>query len=127
MQKSKMKLKLSKQSTRKKKYNHILCNKMQNTENSQSLKPDLKKETLERISEVQKINTNGIEDSNSSMETTKGNSKLHFEITQTSLRKNTARSFKNEKHNILFLFGNILRIVVCTVILITFIYNLLSV
>ena len=127
MQKSKMKLKLSKQSTRKKKYNHILCNKMQNTENSQSLKPDLKKETLERISEVQKINTNGIEDSNSSMETTKGNSKLHFEITQTSLRKNTARSFKNEKHNILFLFGNILRIVVCTLILITFVYNLLSI
>ena len=126
MQKSKMKLKLSKQSTKKKKFNHILCNKMQNTENSQSLKPDLKKETLRRISEVQKINTNGIEDSNSSMETTKGNSKLHFEITQTSLRKNTARSFKNEKHNILFLFGNILRIVVCTVILITFIYNLLS-
>ena len=122
-----MKLKLSKQSTRKKKYNHILCNKMQNTENSQSLKPDLKKETLERISEVQKINTNGIEDSNSSMETTKGNSKLHFEITQTSLRKNTARSFKNEKHNILFLFGNILRIVVCTLILITFVYNLLSI
>jgi len=100
---------------------------MQNTENSQSLKPDLKKETLRRISEVQKINTNGIEDSNSSMETTKGNSKLHFEITQTSLRKNTARSFKNEKHNILFLFGNILRIVVCTVILITFVYNLLSI
>ena len=127
MQKSKMKLKLSKQSTKKKKYNHILCNKMQNTENSQSLKPDLKKETLRRISEVQKINTNGIEDSNSSMETTKGNSKLHFEITQTSLRKNTARSFKNEKHNILFLFGNILRIVVCTVILITFVYNLLSI
>ena len=122
-----MKLKLSKQSNRKKKYNHILCNKMQNTENSQSLKPDLKKETLRRISEVQKINTNGIEDSNSSMETTKGNSKLHFEITQTSLRKNTARSFKNEKHNILFLFGNILRIVVCTVILITFVYNLLSI
>ena len=122
-----MKLKLSKQSTRKKKYNHILCNKMQNTENSQSLKPDLKKETLRRISEVQKINTNGIEDSNSSMETTKGNSKLHFEITQTSLRKNTARSFKNEKHNILFLFGNIFRIVVCTVILITFVYNLLSI
>ena len=122
-----MKLKLSKQSTRKKKYNHILCNKMQNTENSQSLKPDLKKETLRRISEVQKINTNGIEDSNSSMETTKGNSKLHFEITQPSLRKNTARSFKNEKHNILFLFGNILRIVVCTVILITFVYNLLSI
>ena len=122
-----MKLKLSKQSTRKKKYNHILCNKMQNTENSQSLKPDLKKETLRRISEVQKINTNGIEDSNSSMETTKGNSKLHFEITHTSLRKNTARSFKNEKHNILFLFGNIFRIVVCTVILITFVYNLLSI
>ena len=127
MQKSKMKLKLSKQSTRKKKYNHILCNKMQNTENSQSLKPDLKKETLRRISEVQKINTNGIEDSNSSMETTKGNSELHFEITQTSLRKNTARSFENEKHNILFLFGNILRIVVCTVVLITFVYNLLSI
>ena len=75
MQKSKMKLKLSKQSTKKKKFNHILCNKMQNTENSQSLKPDLKKETLGKISEVQKINTNGIEDSNSSMETKKGNSK----------------------------------------------------
>ena len=122
-----MKLKLSKQSNRKKKYNHILCNKMQNTENSQSLKPDLKKETLRRISEVQKINTNGIEDSNSSIEKTKGNSKLDFVITQASLRKNTARSFKNEKHNILFLFGNILRIVVCTVILITFVYNLLSI
>jgi len=127
MQKSKMKLKLSKQSTKKKKFNHILCNKMQNTENSQSLKPDLKKETLRKISEVQKINTNGIEDSNSSMETNKGNSKLYYEITQTSLRKNTARScsFENEKHNTLF--DNILRIIVCTVILITFINNLLSV
>ena len=125
MQKSKMKLKLSKQSTKKKKFNHILCNKMQNSENSQSLKPDLKKETIRRISEVQKINTNGVEDSNSSMETKKGNSKLYFEITQTSLRKNTSRSFENEKHNILF--GNILRIIVCTVILITFIYNLLSI
>jgi len=125
MQKSKMKLKLSKQSTKKKKFNHIQCNKMQNTENSQSLKPDLKKETLERISEVQKINTNGIEDSNSSMKTKKDNSKLYFEITKTSLRKNTACSFENEKNNTLF--GNILRIIVCTVILITFIYNLLSV
>jgi len=125
MQKSKMKLKLSKQSTKKKKFNHILCNKMQNTENSQSLKPDLKKETLERISEVQKINTNGIEDSNSSMKTKKDNSKLYFEITKTSLRKNTACSFENEKNNTLF--GNILRIIVCTVILIMFIYNLLSV
>jgi len=125
MQKSKMKLKLSKQSTKKKKFNHILCNKMQNTENSQSLKPDLKKETLERISEVQKINTNGIEDSNSSMKTKKDNSKLYFEITKTSLRKNTACSFENEKNNTLF--GNILRIIVCSVILITFIDNLLSV
>ena len=120
-----MKLKSSKQSTKKKKFNHILCNKMQNSENSQSLKPDLKKETLRRISEVQKTNTNGIEDSNSSMETKKGNSKLYFEITQTSLRKNTARNFENEKNNTLF--GNILRIIVCSVILITFIYNLLSV
>ena len=120
-----MKLKLSKQSTKKKKFNHILCNKMQNTENSQSLKPDLKKETLERISEVQKINTNGIEDSNSSMKTKKDNSKLYFEITKTSLQKNTACSFENEKNNTLF--GNILRIIVCSVILITFIYNLLSV
>ena len=120
-----MKLKSSKQSTKKKKFNHILCNKTHNSENSQSLKPDLKKETLRRISEVQKINTNGVEDSNSSMETKKGNSKLYFEITQTSLRKNASRSFENEKHNILF--GNILRIIVCTVILITFIYNLLSI
>ena len=125
MQKSKMKLKLSKQSTKKKKFNHILCNKMQNSESSQSLKPDLKKETLGRISEVQKINTNGVEDSNSSMKTKKDNSKLYFEITKTSLRKNTACSFENEKNNTLF--GNILRIIVCTVILITFIYNLLSV
>ena len=111
---------------RKKKANLNLCNKMQNKENSQILKSDLKEKTLRIISEVQKCNTNNIiEESLSSISEPENDSESNVDIMHPAHYKKDTGSLENKMNNILF--AKVVRLVLCIGILFMYIYNLLSI
>ena len=124
MQKTKIKIKSSKQSYKKKKMS--LCNKMQSTENNQYLKSDLKEKTLRMISGVQNFNTNGIEENSLLISENIQDKQIIVDTNGPSdYIKEIASGREDNKKNILF--ETVFRVIVCGIVLFTYVYNLLSV
>ena len=119
-----MKIKSSKQPYKKKKLS--LCNKMQNTENNQYLKSDLKEKTLRMISGVQNLNTNEVEENSLLISENIQDKPIIVDANGPSDYINEIpSSIENNKKNILF--ETIFRVIVCAIVLFTYLYNLLSV
>ena len=119
-----MKIKSTRQSYKKKKMS--LCNKMQSTENNQYLKSDLKEKTLRMISGVQNLNTNEVEENSLLISENIQDKQIIVDANGPSDYINEIpRSIENNKKNILF--ETIFRVIVCAIVLFTYLYNLLSV